>query len=53
MRATASTPPTVIAPSQPAAAKTFYVIPRCYAGDKPPKGPLPKGCDAKNLQQYK
>jgi hypothetical protein len=53
MRATASTPPTAIAPSQPAAAKTFYVIPKCYAGDKPPKGPLPKGCDAKNLQTYK
>ena len=45
--------PVTIAPSQPAAAKSFYVIPKCYAGDKPPKGPLPPGCDRKNLQTYK
>jgi hypothetical protein len=42
------------APSQPAAAaKNFYVIPNCYAGDKPPTNPLPKGCDAKKLQTRK
>jgi hypothetical protein len=54
MQSTAPRAAAVPAPSQPqAAAKSFYVIPRCYAGDKPPKGPLPKGCDAKNLQTYK
>jgi hypothetical protein len=40
-------------PSAPAAAKSFYVIPNCYAGDKPPTGTLPKGCDRKNLQTRK
>ena len=42
-----------VTPAQPAAvaAKSFYVIPGCYAGDKPPSGGLPKGCDAKNLQK--
>ena len=51
---TASTKPVAaIAPSQPAAAKNFYVIPNCYAGDKPPSGTLPKGCDRKNLQTRK
>jgi len=37
----------------PAPAKSFYVIPNCYAGDKPPSGALPKGCDIKNLQTRK
>jgi hypothetical protein len=40
-------------PAQPRAAKTYYVIPKCYAGDRPPRGPLPAGCDRKNLQTYK
>jgi hypothetical protein len=49
-----ATPPVVIAPSQPpAAAKSFYVIPRCYAGDKPPTGDLPAACDRKKLQTVK
>jgi hypothetical protein len=38
------------APSAPAPVKSFYVIPGCYAGDKPPTGALPKGCDVKKLQ---
>lgn len=34
---------TALPPGPP---KTFYVIPGCYAGDKPPKSsPLPRGCD--------
>jgi hypothetical protein len=33
--------------------KSYYVIPNCYAGDKPPTGPLPKGCNLKNLQTRK
>jgi hypothetical protein len=43
------------AASQPApvAARIFYVIPNCYAGDKPPSGVLPKGCDIKKLQTRK
>jgi len=32
-------------PSQPSASKNLYVIPNCYAGDKPPHSALPVGCD--------
>jgi hypothetical protein len=46
-------PPVVFVPAQPAAAKSLYVIPKCYAGDKPPTGALPPGCDRKNLQTHK
>ena len=55
MQQIATKPPAVIAPSQPAPApaKSFYVIPNCYAGDKPPSGTLPKGCDLKKLQTRK
>jgi hypothetical protein len=38
---------------QRAPARSLYVIPNCYAGDKPPTGTLPKGCDVKNLQTRK
>ena len=41
------------APAGPAAARSLYVIPNCYAGDKPPTGTLPRGCDVKNLQTRK
>ena len=30
--------------------KTMYVIPNCYAGDRPPVRALPQGCDIKQLQ---
>jgi len=31
---------------------TYYVIPGCYAGNRPPKpARLPKGCDAAKLQE--
>ena len=46
-------PPVVLVPGQPPAAKSFYVIPKCYAGDKPPRSTLPKGCNPKDLQPYK
>jgi PEGA domain len=36
-----------------AVAKTFYVIPNCYAGDRPPSGDLPSGCDVSRLQVRK
>ena len=53
MQRIATKPAAAAAPSQPrqpAPAKSFYVIPNCYAGDKPPSGALPKGCDIKKLQ---
>jgi hypothetical protein len=54
MQRATTTTPTVVAPvPQPAAARSLYVIPNCYAGDKPPTGTLPKGCDLKNLQTRK
>lgn len=35
----------------PARPKTFYVIPNCYAGDKPPRAArLPRGCRATNAR---
>jgi hypothetical protein len=35
----------------PAIPKTFYVIPKCYAGDKKPNAiQLPKGCRASDLR---
>jgi hypothetical protein len=37
----------VLAPAVP---KTFYVIPGCYAGDKPPRAGLPRGCDRSKLR---
>jgi hypothetical protein len=37
----------VLAPATP---KTFYVIPGCYAGDRPPRGKLPRGCDRSKLR---
>ena len=33
-----------------AARKTTYVIPNCYAGDRPPTRALPRGCDITLLQ---
>jgi hypothetical protein len=55
MQRAGTTKPAILAaaPAQPAAARSFYVIPNCYAGDKPPTGVLPKGCDVKNLQTRK
>ena len=54
MQPIAAKPAAATAPSQPhRAAKSFYVIPNCYAGDKPPTGTLPKGCDLKKLQTRK
>ena len=42
------------APAASAAPKSIYVIPNCYAGDKPPSNAsLPNGCDVKKLQTRK
>ena len=38
-------------PPPPGVPKTFYVIPGCYAGDKPPQGErLPQNCDATKVR---
>ena len=38
-------------PAAPAQARTFYVIPRCYAGDTAPRpADLPAGCDLATLR---
>jgi len=44
-------PPRIVQPQ--ATPKSFYIIPNCYAGDKPPRAALPKGCSLKNLQTRK
>lgn len=35
------------------AQKGVYVIPNCYAGNKPPSGNLPAGCDTKKVESRK
>ena len=42
--------PTRVAALPRAPQKSFFVIPNCYAGDKPPSGELPTGCSVKNLK---
>jgi hypothetical protein len=44
------TPPSPPPSASPAAQKPVYVIPNCYAGDKPPMGALRVGCDVKNMR---
>lgn len=49
-----STPPAVSAPAArpapiPAVPRTTYLIPNCYAGDRPPSRSLPPGCDISKL----
>ena len=53
MQPIATKPAAATAQPHPTAVKSFYVIPNCYAGDKPPTGTLPKGCDLKKLQTRK
>jgi hypothetical protein len=44
----ATNAPPVVTPAVP---KTFYVIPRCYAGDRRPSADwLPAGCDIRKLR---
>jgi hypothetical protein len=43
-----STPPAPMLPGKP---KTFYVIPACYMGDRPPEPEwLPAGCDRSKMR---
>ena len=37
-------------PATSAAPKATYVIPNCYAGDRPPTRPMPRGCDIRQMQ---
>jgi hypothetical protein len=38
--------PALVNPAPPAGSQTMYVIPGCYAGNRPPvESVLPKGCD--------
>jgi PEGA domain len=53
MQVQAAKPAAAAVSTTPPIAKNFYVIPNCYAGDKPPTGALPKGCNRKNLQTRK
>ena len=55
MQSSATKPAAVVTtPPQPTAVtRSVYVIPNCYAGNKPPTGTLPKGCSLKNLQTRK
>ena len=47
----AAASPSVITPSAPGKPKTFYVIPGCYAGDRPPALEwLPAGCDMSKMR---
>ena len=44
-------PSPTVAPLVPGEPKTFYVIPGCYAGDKPPEPEwLPEGCDRSRIR---
>ena len=43
-----SAPLQSVAPSAPVVARTMYVIPRCYAGDKPPDASI--NCDLSKLR---
>jgi PEGA domain len=46
-----STPRPAPAPPPPGVPKTFYVIPGCYAGDRPPQAErLPSNCNAANVR---
>ena len=46
-------PPPQRVSSPAVAARATYVIPNCYAGDRPPVRSLPPGCDRRKLQTRK
>jgi hypothetical protein len=56
-RAPAAAPPPEPVPEKyvagvPGKPKTFYVIPGCYAGDRPPeRDRIPRGCDVRKLRK--
>lgn len=42
-------PPSAVTAS--AAVRKYYIIPNCYAGDRPPTGALPAGCDRAKMRE--
>ncbi len=51
LRTIESPPLPPLPPMAPGVPKTFYVIPRCYAGDIPPRADqLPPGCDVESVR---
>jgi hypothetical protein len=52
-RVSSPKPTVVVVAPQQAVAQSIYIIPNCYAGNKPPSRTLPKGCERKNLQTRK
>jgi hypothetical protein len=36
-----------------AAVSRYYIIPNCYAGNRPPTGALPAGCDVKKMREVR
>jgi hypothetical protein len=49
------TPPvrTPSATTASTAIRKYYVIPNCYAGDRPPTGALPAGCDRTKMKEVR
>jgi hypothetical protein len=48
----ATRPPAAPAPAPLVTAATFYIIPGCYFGNRPPDNvSLPSGCDARNVRK--
>jgi hypothetical protein len=49
----ASPSPTPSAVTASAAPRKYYIIPNCYAGDRPPTGALPAGCDRTKIREVR
>ena len=47
------TPSTTTATTASTAIRKYYVIPNCYAGDRPPTGALPAGCDKTKMREVR
>jgi hypothetical protein len=45
--------PAPSATSASAAPRKYYIIPNCYAGDRPPTGALPAGCDRTKMREVR
>lgn len=45
-----ATPPVPSAATVAAAPQKYYVIPNCYAGNRPPARPLPRGCSIAQMR---
>lgn len=45
--------PAASAVTASAAPRKYYIIPNCYAGDRPPTGALPAGCDRTKMREVR